>query len=161
MDAEAKPQARMVVLRGADRSSRVLEFHTDTRSPKWLELSADPHATVLGFCAQTRLQFRLQGMVELHGSASDLSKAAWDRLPTWSRMTYAGGPPGDEHAFEAINELVLSKPADEAEGKAHFGLLIFRVRMLDWFQLRRQDNRRALFTYDEAGALAACRWVNP
>ncbi|APG86420.1 pyridoxamine 5'-phosphate oxidase (plasmid) [Sinorhizobium americanum CCGM7] len=161
MDAEAKPQARMVVLRGADRSSRVLEFHTDTRSPKWLELSANPHVTVLGFCAQTRLQFRLQGMVELHGSGSDLAKAAWVRLPTWSRMTYSGGPPGDERAFEAINESVPSRLADEAEGEAHFGLLIFRVRMLDWFQLRRQDNRRALFTYDETGALAACRWLNP
>ncbi|ARM86833.1 pyridoxamine 5'-phosphate oxidase-like protein [Rhizobium sp. CIAT894] len=161
VDAEARPQARMVVLRRADRSLRFLEFHTDMRSPKWLELSANPHAAVLGFCPQTRLQFRLEGIVELHAAGSDQANAAWDRLSTWTRTTYTGGPPGDEVAFDAIDGAGLPKPADEAEGKPHFGLLIFRARALDWFQLRRQDNRRALLTYDETGALAAGRWLNP
>ena len=161
VDAEQKPQARMVVLRRADGSLRVLEFHTDTRSPKWLEFSANPHATVLGFCPQTRLQFRLQGTIELHAPGSDQANAAWDKLSAWTRTTYTGGPPGDECAFDVIDETALPKPADEAEGKLHFGLLIFRARTLDWFQLRRQGNRRALSTYDETGALAACRWVNP
>ncbi|WP_221166379.1 pyridoxamine 5'-phosphate oxidase family protein [Rhizobium sp. NZLR5] len=161
VDAGQRPQARMVVLRRGDGSLRVLEFHTDTRSPKWRELSANPHATVLGFCAQTRLQFRLQGIVELHASGSDRAKAAWDKLSTWTRTTYAGGPPGDERAFDAIDAAAPSKLADEAEGKPHFGLLIFRARTLDWFQLRQQDNRRAMLTYDETSALAACRWVNP
>lgn len=73
-------------------------------------------------------------------------------------MTYAGGPPGDERAFETID---APEPADEAEGKTRFGVLIFRAWTLDWFQLRQQDNRRALFCYDEAGALSSCRWVNP
>jgi hypothetical protein len=161
VDAGQRPQARMVVLRRADGSLRVLEFHTDTRSPKWREFSANPHATVLGFCPQTRLQFRLQGMVELHAAGSDQAKAAWDKLSTWTRTTYAGGPPGDERAFDAIDAAAPSKLADEAEGKPHFGLLIFRARTLDWFQLRQQDNRRAMLTYDETSALAACRWVNP
>ncbi|EJT02933.1 pyridoxamine 5'-phosphate oxidase family protein [Rhizobium sp. CCGE 510] len=161
VDAEQRPQARMVVLRRADGSSRVLEFHTDTRSPKWRELSANPRVTVLGFCAQTRLQFRLRGTVELHASGSDQANAAWDKLSTWTRTTYAGGPPGDDRAFDAIDEAAPSKAVDEAKGKPHFGLLIFRARTLDWFELCRQDNRRALFTYDATGALAACRWVNP
>ncbi|WHO73088.1 pyridoxamine 5'-phosphate oxidase family protein [Rhizobium sp. BT03] len=161
VDSEARPQARMVVLRRADGPSRVLEFHTDSRSPKWLELSANPNVTILGFSTQTRLQFRLQGMVELHAAGSDLANAAWDRLSTWTRTTYTGGPPGDECASDVIDEAVLPKPADQAEGKPHFGLLIFRARTLDWFELRRQGNRRALLTYDETGALAACRWVNP
>lgn len=161
VDAEQRPQARMVVLRRADGSLRVLEFHTDTRSLKWRELSANPHVTVLGFCAQTRLQFRLQGTVELHAPGSDQANAAWNKLSRWTRTTYTGGPPGDECAFDVINEAALPKPAHEAEGKLHFGLLIFRARTLDWFQLRRQGNRRALSTYEEAGVLAACRWVNP
>ncbi|MBB6221531.1 MULTISPECIES: pyridoxamine 5'-phosphate oxidase family protein [Rhizobium] len=161
VDAEQRPQARMVVLRRADGSLRVLEFHTDTRSPKWRELSANPHATVLGFCPQTRLQFRLPGTVELHAPGSDRANAAWEKLSFWTRTTYTGGPPGDECGFNVTDEAALPKPADEAEGKLHFGLLIFRARTLDWFQLRRQGNRRALSTYDETGALAACRWVNP
>ncbi|MBB4288227.1 hypothetical protein GGE16_000243 [Rhizobium leguminosarum] len=161
VDTEARPQARMVVLRRADRSLLLLEFHTDARSPKWRELSANPHATVLGFCAQTQLQFRLQGTVERHTPGSHQANAAWDKLSAWTRMTYAGGPPGDELGFDAVDEAALPKPVDAAEGKPHFGLLIFRARALDWFQLRRQGNRRALLTYDETGALAASQWVNP
>ncbi|ANM15438.1 pyridoxamine 5'-phosphate oxidase-like protein [Rhizobium sp. N541] len=161
VDSEARPQARMVVLRRADGPSRVLEFHTDSRSPKWLELSANPHVTVLGFSTQTRLQFRLQGTVELHAPGSEPANDAWDKLSTWTRTTYTGGPPGDECGLDMIDEAVLPKPADDAKGKPHFGLLIFRARTLDWFQLRRQGNRRALLTYEETGALAACRWVNP
>ncbi|PDT26667.1 pyridoxamine 5'-phosphate oxidase [Rhizobium sp. L9] len=158
IDTEAKPQARMVVLRAADRSARCLEFHTDTRSSKWLELSVNPRVTILGFSAESRLQLRLQGAVELHGPGSAGANAAWGRLPARTRMTYAGGPPGDERAFETID---AAEPADEAEGKTRFGVLIFRAWTLDWFQLRQQDNRRALFCYDEAGALSSCRWVNP
>lgn len=161
VDAEARPQARMVVLRRADVATRVLEFHTDARSPKWLELSAVPHVTVLGFCAQTRLQFRLQGMVELHAPGSDLSNLAWEQLPAWTRKTYAGGPPGDERAFNAVDEMAPSEAANETDGKAHFGVVTFRAETLDWFQLRRQGNRRARFTYGATGALAACQWVTP
>lgn len=159
VDAEARAQARMVVLRAADRATRSLEFHTDTRSPKWLELSANPEVTVLGFSPQARLQLRLQGTIERHGPGSERADAAWARLPGRTRMTYAGGPPGDERAFEAMGE--LPEPHDEAEGKARFGVLSFRARTLDWFELRQQDNRRALFRYDETGALSHGRWVNP
>ncbi|ULR46936.1 pyridoxamine 5'-phosphate oxidase family protein [Rhizobium sp. K102] len=159
VDADARPQARMVVLRGGARPARRLEFHTDTRSPKWQELFANPYVTVLGFSAESRRQLRLQGKVELHGPGSGVADSAWDRLPARTRMTYTGGPPGDERAFETID--TAAEPADEAEAKARFGVLIFRARTLDWFQLRQQDNRRALFGYDEAGALSFCRWVNP
>ncbi|MBX5041075.1 pyridoxamine 5'-phosphate oxidase [Rhizobium lentis] len=159
VDAEARAQARMVVLRSADRTTRSLEFHTDTRSQKWLELSANPHVTVLGFCPQARLQLRLQGRVERHGPGSERADAAWQNLPSRTRMTYVGGPPGDECAFETIGK--PPEPLDKAEGKARFGVLSFRARTLDWFQLRQQDNRRALFVYDETGALSSCRRVNP
>ncbi|WP_457790725.1 DUF1330 domain-containing protein [Pseudomonas sp. PL-6] len=159
VDAENKPQARMVVLRRVDSSSRVLEFHTDMRSPKWHELRANPNATVLGFCAQTRLQFRLQGLVELHDCASEGAQTAWHSLPIRTQMLYAGGPPGDEVACVAIDEPLPSTPA--GDGERNFGLLVFKVKALDWFQLRQQDSLRASFGYDEAGALVASRWMNP
>ena len=161
VDVEGRAQARMVVLRSADGSTRSLEFHTDTRSAKWLELSANPEVTVLGFCPQARLQLRLQGRVERHGPGSEIADAAWNGLPGRTRMTYAGGPPGDERAFETLDVPVPPDPVDEAEGKARFGVLRFRPRTLDWFELRQPDNRRAIFAYDETGALASCRWVNP
>ncbi|MBY3595489.1 pyridoxamine 5'-phosphate oxidase family protein [Rhizobium bangladeshense] len=159
VDPQGRPQARMVVLRAAERATRNLEFHTDTRSPKWRELSANPQVTVLGFSPIGRLQLRLWGTVERHGPGSERADTAWNRLPNRTRVTYAGGPPGDECAFEFVDE--LTEPLDETKGKARFGVLSFRARTLDWFELRQQANRRALFGYDEAGSLSSCRWVNP
>ncbi|UDM06189.1 pyridoxamine 5'-phosphate oxidase family protein [Halomonas sp. NyZ770] len=101
VDAASRPQARMVVLRRADVAQRLLEIHTDVRSAKWHELSANPQATA---------------------------------------------PPAATH---------------EADGKAHFGVVTFRTEVLDWFQLRRQNNRRACFAYGANGRLASSQWVNP
>ncbi len=151
----------MVVLRRADAARRVLEIHTDVRSPKWRELSANPCATILGFCAQARLQLRLQGLAELHAPGGVRAERAWEALPAWTRQTYAGGPPGDERAFDAASEAVPPSTAHEGGGKAHFGVVTFRAETLDWFQLRRQDNRRACFAYGADGGLADGRWVNP
>ncbi|MBW0366691.1 pyridoxamine 5'-phosphate oxidase family protein [Ensifer adhaerens] len=154
--AAGRPQARMVVLRRSDTAARLLEIHTDTRSRKWLELSRNPIVTILGFCASTRVQLRLVGLVCLHPPGSDLAEKAWSELSAWTRSTYAGGPPGDEPGNDE------PVPASgEANGKAFFGVVSVRAESLDWFELRRADNRRALFEYSDLGALVAARWINP
>ncbi len=157
VDADNTPQARMVVLRRTDVAKRVLEFHTDTRSAKWREFGAHPYATVLGYCSQTRLQ----GTVELHAPGSAVAETAWDVLPARTRGTYTGGPPGDERAFVTNEKPSVSKPVNDTDGKLHFGALAFRVDTLDWFQLRREGNRRARFSYDAAGVVMASEWINP
>ncbi|MGR9210407.1 pyridoxamine 5'-phosphate oxidase family protein [Rhizobium leguminosarum] len=157
VDAGGRPQARMVVLRRADGTRRVLEIHTDIRSPKWQEISANPRVTLLGYSPQPKVQLRLQGSAELDGPASQRATEAWSLLPRSTRSTYMGGPPGDE-----IGEQPASEAADaDADGRAFFGVLIFRAETLDWFQLRHADNRRAVFAYDKLGALTSSRWVNP
>ncbi|MGT2442999.1 pyridoxamine 5'-phosphate oxidase family protein [Ensifer adhaerens] len=156
VDAAGHPQARMVVLRRVDTAARLLEIHTDARSPKWFELSRNPFVSILGFCASTRIQLRLAGSVQLHFPGSDLAEKAWSGLSVWTRSTYAGGPPGDE---PQNHELVPAR--GEADGKAFFGVVSFRAESLDWFELRRADNRRAVFKYSHFGAVVASRWINP
>ncbi|MBX4883842.1 pyridoxamine 5'-phosphate oxidase [Rhizobium bangladeshense] len=156
VDAAGRPQARMVVLRRVDTAARLLEIHTDTRSPKWLELSHNPFATILGFCASTRVQLRLVGAVRLYSPGSELAEKAWSELSTWTRSTYAGGPPGNELGNDE------SVPAEvEADGKTFFGVVSFHAESLDWFELRSADNRRAVFGYSHLGAVMAARWINP
>ncbi|MBK5571388.1 pyridoxamine 5'-phosphate oxidase family protein [Ensifer sp. SSB1] len=156
VDAAGRPQARMVVLRRVDTVARLIEIHTDTRSPKWLELSRNPTVTILGFSASTRVQLRLAGVVHLHSAGSELAEKAWSGLSVWPRSTYAGGPPGDEP-----RNLELVPARGEADGKAFFGVVSFRAESLDWFELRRADNRRAVFKYSHLGAVVASRWINP
>lgn len=152
--ASGQPQARMVVLRRVDTGQRLLEFHTDTRSKKWADLAANPKATVLGYDATTRLQLRVMGDVtRLEGVAA---RDAWNRLPPWTRATYAGGPPGDEQAFGTP-----TAPAPTSKGYENFGVLQFWATTLDWFLLQRQDNRRALFAYGTHGHCTESLWIAP
>ncbi|MGO7211283.1 pyridoxamine 5'-phosphate oxidase family protein [Rhizobium ruizarguesonis] len=156
VDAGGRPQARMVVLRRVDAARRILEIHTDVRSPKWQEISANPLVTILGYGPQPKVQLRLQGSAELHGPTSQCAAEAWSSLPRSTRSTYMGGPPGDD-----IGEPASEAPVADGEGRAFFGVLIFRAETLDWFQLRHADNRRAVFAYNKLGALTSSRWVNP
>lgn len=161
LDPEGKPQARMMVLRRADTTLRLLEFHTDIRSDKWQELSLNPHATVLGFCAQSRLQLRLQGHFKRHEYGSVLAEEAWAGMAAWTRMTYAGGPPGDEQAIQRSVPPHSGQEDRGAEGKHNFGVMVFYAASLDWFRLKRDDNRRARLIYSDTGSLTSFTWINP
>ncbi|WP_211236016.1 pyridoxamine 5'-phosphate oxidase family protein [Leisingera aquimarina] len=123
VNADLAPQARTVVLRCVDCSFRVLEFHTDIRSPKWAELTSNPQASVLGYCPETRTQLRLFGRITLFPSGTDRAEQAWQTLPPWTRGTYSGGPPGDERAFEARPENVVH--SGNVGGNQAFGVASF------------------------------------
>lgn len=153
-------QARTVVTRRAAGSERLLEFHTDVRSPKWAELTAQPQATVLGFCHTSRVQLRLQGRAELFSPGSDVAKSAWSELSPSTRANYVGGPPGDDLAFPPAPQNAPSGAPDRA-GQDNFGVIRFRANLLDWFRLQRNDNRRALFIYGAGGKTITQSWVNP
>lgn len=158
VDAARRPQARTLVLRQVDSVMRTLTFHTDVRSPKWQEMMANPQVTVLGYARQTRQQLRLQGRVELYAQESDIALAAWSRLPAHTRKTYRGGPPGEE--TESEPQAAPPATTDEA-GRPHFGVVVMRVSELDWVQLQRDNNQRALLTYSTDGTLASGQRIAP
>lgn len=157
VDPDGHPQARLVVLRSAHRQQRTIEIHTDTRSQKWCEIGANPSVTVLAFDPARGQQLRLRGTAERHGPGSPVAADAWDRLSPWTRSTYAGGPPGDPPTGERSD---AANTGDES-GKVVFGVIVFRASELDWFQLERGANRRALFYYGSRGELLDAREINP
>lgn len=77
-----------------------------------------PHVTVLGYCADSRVQLRLQGTAILHGPGSAVVDQAWSQLSARKRSTYGGGPPGDELVNEAP---APDSPAKHADRKAISG----------------------------------------
>ncbi len=161
VDAQGKPQARMVVLRRVDKLARVIEFHTDIRSPKWQEITANPNLTALGYCHQTRLQLRLQGSAELYAAESEVAEKAWSLLSPQTRSTYIGGPPGDEQSFDIDDKKTILESGEAANGKRHFGVIVLRVSQLDWYQLQKGNNQRALLTYSSSGDCLSAQWINP
>lgn len=155
------PEARTVVLRSANRATRVLEFHTDTRSPKWRELKDNGNSTILGYSDALKLQLRLRGDMELAPPGSLQADKIWSRLPPHTRATYQGGPPGDELRPEndPVSQAQVSETAEA--GRDRFGVLFFKALSLDWCRLERDNNLRARFSYGDNGELNGASWVEP
>jgi pyridoxamine 5'-phosphate oxidase len=62
VDAEGMPNARMILLKGADGSGFV--FYTNCESAKGLELAANPKAALLFHWKSLGRQIRMRGLVE-------------------------------------------------------------------------------------------------
>ena len=127
-------EARVVVLRGADRAAGLLRAYADLRSAKVTELRADPRATLLVWDAGAHLQMRLRVTVTVFpGSAAD-----WARVPPVSARVYGAKPaPG---LPVASPETVAFTP----DG-AMFGVLECSLRGIETLHLGEDIHRRALF----------------
>lgn len=81
-DADGKPAARIVLLKGFDAAGFV--FFTNYDSRKGLELAANPRAALLFFWAELERQVRIDGSVER--IADDESDAYYSTRPLASRI---------------------------------------------------------------------------
>lgn len=163
LSPDGHPQARYLILRGADADARTLELHTDIRSTKWTELAANPQISVLAYDPEARVQIRLTGTATRHGPGTPAHDAAWASLSTWARKTYCGGPPGLVTDWVEVDQ-VTGVPPTESEvemGHDSFGVLTLSMTSLDWFKHPRGEIRRAQFSYAADGSLMKADWIEP
>lgn len=165
LSSDQVPVSRLLVLRGVNAQERQLIFHTDIKSDKWAELTAHRKASILGFSERAGEQYRFNGYAKLLAPNSEINQTEWDKLSLWTKNTYCGGPPGEEtHApqsGEIMKEALPPTPEQLVKGRARFGVILFKADSLDWFQLKRSDNRRAIFSYADQGDIRSSNWINP
>lgn len=85
-DAEGRPHARIVLLKGLDNAG--LTFFTNYDSAKGHQLAAQPYAAAVFFWKELERQVRIEGMVErVSGDESDAyfhSRPAGSRIGAWA-----------------------------------------------------------------------------
>jgi len=141
-------QARTVVLRGFERSCRMLRIHTDSRSGKIRELAANPRAAVHLYDASRKVQLRLSCIIKVHKSGP-LWDDAWDGTRPMSRVCYqVTAPPGN--SVENPAAAVFSS-AETQDGAQHFAMLEARVDAVEWLYLSARGHRRARFEWNRGG----------
>ncbi|SHH75364.1 pyridoxamine 5'-phosphate oxidase family protein [Marivita hallyeonensis] len=84
------PEARTVVLRGADRVAGTAEVHTDGGSDKVRSLAVHPFAQLHIWDVKPKLQIRLSTSVDIR-SGEDV-RHKWSRVPDGSRIAYGASP---------------------------------------------------------------------
>jgi hypothetical protein len=152
------PHVRTVVLRGIERGSRLIRIHTDARSPKAGQLSADPRVEVCAYDARQKLQIRLRGAATVAGEGP-AAQAAWVGSAPGSRLCYrAAHGPGSPLTDPAHGDPTPEMRAADAEaGRENFRAVLIVVTRIDWLHLAASGHRRATFEWTGADWSAAWR----
>ena len=146
-DAEGRPSARMVLLKGHDERGFV--FYTNGESRKGAELAANPLAALLFHWKSLRRQVRIEGPVE---AVSDAEADAY--FATRSRESQIGAwasdqsrPMADRASFEArYQALVADYEGREVPRPAHWrGYRVVPERIEFWNDRAHRLHERRLF----------------
>lgn len=163
VNEDGAPQARTIVMREADRETRVLRGNTDQRAPKARQLAADSRVQLLFYDVEVKVQIRVTARAELLADGP-LRDGAWASSAPGSKVCYlAKGAPGSAHdgptsGLPDFADLGQRVPNDRLEaGLENFAIILFHVEALDWLYLDSKGHRRALFDY-VAGTKS---WVVP
>lgn len=162
VDAGGAPDARVMVLRGADRQAATLRFHTDARSPKCTALNGR-RVSVLAYHPGEAVQVRLAGTARIVTAGEEI-EAVWAAATPFARRCYlleaapgsrlsapgSGLPAWVEGRKPEAAELVAARP--------NFALVIVTVAAIDWLHLAQDGHRRARFAEADGWRGA---WVVP
>lgn len=151
--ADGLPDARVMVLRKAERAAAMLRFHTDARSPKALALDGGP-VTVLGYDAGASVQLRIGGVAHVLTDGEEVD-AIWSASTAFARRCYmATHAPGTvlEAAGSGLPADVEGRMPSEDElvpARANFAIVKVHVTAIDWLHLAASGHRRALFRSED------------
>ncbi len=164
IDANGQPTGRVVVLRGADSTTRQVWFHTDARGPKVAALKNNPAACFVFYDAAAGLQIRASGTASIH-QTDNIADEAWHKTRIFSRRCYLiTAPPGTVSAKADSGlppELQGSKPELSAheQGREHFCVIRLTLQHLDWLLLDARGHIRADFSWQHNDWQG--RWLIP
>lgn len=153
-EADRFPQSRTVVLRWADRQTRVIGCHTDVRCPKVAQVRANPATTWILYDPQSRVQLRIGGSSTIH-SDDAFADERWQASALTSRRCYlAGSAPSstvDGPDPNLPDDLLHRAPteAEAAPGRVNFAALATRIESLEVLHLTHDGHERIRFTWSK------------
>jgi pyridoxamine 5'-phosphate oxidase len=133
------PEARIVVLRGANRSLAKIALFTDLRSAKVSDLNAEPRASLLIWEQKARLQIRLRVRVEIE-SGPEVSDD-WQRVPASARQVY-GAHPAPGSSMDRPDQIV------QHSDSSAFAKLVCHLTEIETLHLGENLHSRAKFSSD-------------
>ena len=140
----AGPELRTLVLRRVDRGAAEVELHTDSESPKALEIKEGPRVALHVWVPKARLQIRMRAQAVLVPGDPEV----FARLPPEAQANYGGAVPGTP-----VSGLFSRDTGDPAR----FLRILCRVSAIDALVLS-EPHRRAIY---RAEADWAGEWVAP
>lgn len=152
-DADGRPSARMVLLKGHD--ARGFVFYTNSQSRKGDELAANPHAALLFHWKSLRRQIRAEGAIapvsEAEADAYFASRARDSQLGAWA--SDQSRPLDSRALFEARFEATRAdhEGRDVPRPPHWWGYRLVPERIEFWSDRQHRLHERRLFTLGPDG----------
>ena len=142
-----KIDSRVVVLRKFDPLKMVLNFHTDFRSPKAIDLKHNNNSLFVFYDHKLKIQLRIKATSILNNQ-NEIAKEMWDKTRLLSRKCYLTTK--DPSSFtelpeDGIPEHLISKEPDIEEsekGFKNFTVVENKINEIDWLYLEISGHRR-------------------
>jgi pyridoxamine 5'-phosphate oxidase len=153
VDADGRPSARMVLLKGHD--PRGFVFYTNLESRKGLALAAHPHAALLFHWKSQQRQIRIEGAVELVSDAEAdayfASRARDSRIGAWA-SDQSRPLPSRAHFLKRVAEYGVRYAVGEVPRPPHWsGYRLVPDRFEFWQDQAFRLHERRTFTRSAGG----------
>lgn len=139
------PNARTLVLRGADADTNTLMCFSDTRAGKWADINQCADVAWVFYDPVARVQLRARGQAKCLTEGA-LVERHWRAQAGAARNNYRTfGGPGQPLDGPTDGIPDAQRGADSNAGREHFGLIVTRLSELDWLDLSGERHHRARF----------------
>ncbi len=160
---DGTPANRTVVFRGFQDNHDRLQIVTDDRSEKIVQLQHSTHAEACWYFPKTRVQFRLQGTIEVvnfesaDGELQAARRQVWENLSDNARSGFAWPKPREERSPSEAFEVEPPNPKTPLDS---FCLLLLDPYRVDFLTLRGDPQNRWIYDRQPDGSWTE-REVNP
>ena len=164
IDEKNNVNSRIVVMREFNKKTNIINFHTDFRSKKILEISYNSKTSFVYYDPKRKIQLRIKTISSIHHDDS-ITKKAWEKTSLSSRKCYLSrlAPSSSvDIADDGIpSELVGIDPnINESEkGYKNFAVIKNKIISIDWLKLSSSGHRRLLIICDKS--FKKYQWLIP
>ncbi len=164
VEIDGTPEQRVMVLRKTDRANATLRFHTDRRSSKAAQITANNAVSIVGYDPGAKIQLRASGAATLIDTGP-FADEAWATTSVSGRRSYLTTlAPGSvsEIATSGLSiafERAVPTAAESEAGRANFAIVPIVLNSLEWLHLASTGHRRAVFR--RAGDDWTGEWLIP
>ena len=140
-------ESRIVVLRKFDEEKLLLNFHTDFRSPKILDLKKNNNSSFLFYDHSIKIQLRIKTISSINNQ-NEIAKQSWDLTQLSSRKCYltkkrpSSKTNIPEDGLPKHLQGIDPKKNESEQGYNNFTVIQNKIESIDWLYLNYSGHKR-------------------
>lgn len=163
-DVNNLTNSRIVVLRKFNENTLTLNFHTDYRSKKVVDLKNNHHSNFVFYDSKIKTQLRIKTSTKINYS-NKVTKETWELTRLFSRKCYLTQKPPSSVTTLPEDGIPghlkgIDPNIDESEhGYKNFTVIENAVQEIDWLYLASSGHRRLKISFENSNPIY--KWMIP